>query len=58
MTIIGFTGFFIQKVHYKDGFGDRFWFEGRFLEDLNIGSGEVSYDPEADFGLRVIKLTK
>ncbi len=58
ITIIGFTGFFIQKVHHADGYGEDFWFEGRFLEDLNIGSGEVTYDPDADFGLRVVKLTK
>lgn len=57
MTIIGFTGFFIDKVH-KNSYGESFWFEGRFLEDLNIGTGEVTYDPNADFGLRVVKITK
>lgn len=56
MTIIGFTGFFIEKV-YKNSYGETFWFEGRFLEDLNIGTGEVTYDPTADFGLRVVKIT-
>ena len=57
MSIIGFTGFFIEKVH-KNTYGLTFWFEGRFLEDLNIGTGEVTYDPDADFGLRVVKITK
>ena len=56
MTIIGFTGFFIDKVH-KNSCGESFWFQGRFLEDLNIGTGEVTYDPDADFGLRVVKIT-
>lgn len=57
MSIIGFTGFYIDKVH-KNTYGETFWFEGRFLEDLNIGTGEVTYDPNADFGLRVVKITK
>lgn len=57
MSIVGFTGFFIEKVH-KNTYGLTFWFEGRFLEDLNIGTGEVTYDPNADFGLRVVKITK
>lgn len=56
IEIIGFVGFFIEKVH-KNNYGASFWFEGRFLEDLNIGSGEVTFDPNADFGLRVQKLT-
>lgn len=57
MTIIGFTGFYIDKV-YKNSYYETFWFQGRFLEDLNIGTGEVTYDPDADFGLRVVKITK
>jgi Flp pilus assembly protein TadG len=56
IKIIGFVGFFIEKVH-KNSYGESFWFEGRFLEDLNIGSGEITFDPAADFGLRVQKLT-
>lgn len=56
IKIIGFVGFFIEKVH-KNNYGASFWFEGRFLEDLNIGSGEITFDPDADFGLRVQKLT-
>jgi Flp pilus assembly protein TadG len=57
IKIIGFVGFFIKSVH-KNSYEESFWFEGRFLKDFNIGSGEVSYDPNADFGLRVQKLTK
>jgi Flp pilus assembly protein TadG len=57
MTIIGFVGFFIQKVH-KNSYGESFWFEGRFLEDLVVGTGEVTFDPNADFGLRVVTLTE
>lgn len=56
LKIIGFVGFFIENVH-KNSYGKSFWFEGRFLEDLNVGSGEVTFDTDADFGLRVQKLT-
>ncbi len=56
LKIIGFVGFFIEEVH-KNSYGESFWFEGRFLEDLNIGSGDVTFDTDADFGLRVQKLT-
>ncbi|HHW23690.1 MAG TPA: hypothetical protein GXX26_12580 [Clostridiaceae bacterium] len=55
VKIIGFVGFFIEKVH-KNSYSESFWFEGRFLENLNIGSGEVTFDTDADFGLRAIKL--
>ncbi len=55
VEIIGFVGFFLQKV-YKNSYGESFWFEGRFLKDLNVGTGEVTYDADADFGLRVIGL--
>lgn len=57
VKIIGFTGFWLQSVH-KNSYYETFWFEGRFLEDLNVGSGEVTFDPNADFGLRVVKLTE
>jgi Flp pilus assembly protein TadG len=57
IKIIGFVGFFIEEVH-KNNYGASFWFEGRFLENLNIGSGEVTFDTNADFGLRAQKLTK
>lgn len=57
MTIIGFVGFFVEEVH-KNYCGTSFWFQGRFLEDLNIGTGEVTYDPNADFGLRVVTLSE
>lgn len=57
VEIIGFVGFFLQKV-YKNNYGETFWFEGRFLKDLNVGTGEVTYDTNADFGLRVIGLTE
>jgi len=56
MTVIGFTGFFIQEVH-KNSYGTSFWFEGRFLENLNLDSGDITFDPNADFGLRIVKLT-
>ncbi len=57
LKIIGFVGFFIEEVH-KNSYGQTFWFEGRFLENLDIGAGEVTYDTDADFGLRVKKLTE
>jgi len=40
------------------GYGTCYWFEGRFLEDLVVGTGAVTFDPDADFGLRVIRLTE
>jgi Flp pilus assembly protein TadG len=57
VEIIGFVGVFLQKV-YKNSYGETFWFEGRFLKDLNVGTGEVTYDTDADFGLRVIGLVE
>lgn len=56
MSIIGFTGFFIQEVH-KNSYGTSFWFEGRFLENLNLDSGDITFDPNADYGLRIVKIT-
>jgi Flp pilus assembly protein TadG len=56
MTIIGFAGFFIQEVH-KNSYGTSFWFEGRFLENLKLDSGDVTFDPNADYGLRIVKIT-
>jgi Flp pilus assembly protein TadG len=41
-----------------NGYGTCFWFEGRFLEDFVIGTGAVTFDPNADFGLRVVRLTE
>lgn len=55
MPIIGFTAFFIEKVH-KNSYGTSFWFEGRFLKDLKVNSNNISNDPNADYGLRIIKL--
>ncbi len=55
VEIIGFAAFFLEKVH-KNSYEETFWFEGRFLEDLNIGSGQIIIDPNADFGLRVVNL--
>ena len=57
VEIIGFVGFFLQRVH-KNSYGESFWFEGRFLKDLNVGAGEVTYDTDADFGLRVTGLVE
>lgn len=55
IEIIGFAAFFLEEVH-KNSYEETFWFEGRFLEDLNIGSGQITIDPNADFGLRVVNL--
>lgn len=57
MKIIGFTAFFIQSVH-KNQYGTTAWFEGRFLENVNVAGGDVTFDPNADYGLRIVKLTK
>jgi Flp pilus assembly protein TadG len=40
------------------GYGECYWFEGRFLNNLSIGTGSVTFDPNADFGLRVVTLTE
>lgn len=56
IKIIGFVGFFLEEVH-KNSYGTSFWFTGRFLNNLYIGTGKVTYDTSADFGLRVIGLT-
>lgn len=55
MPIIGFTAFFVEEVH-KNTYGTSFWFEGRFLKDLKVDSENISLDPNADFGLRIVKL--
>ena len=55
ITIIGFAAFYLEEVH-KNSYEDSFWFEGWFLEDLNIGAGQTTIDPNADFGLRVLQL--
>jgi hypothetical protein len=39
------------------GYGSCFWFEGRFLQDFVIGTGAVTFDPNANFGLTVVRLT-
>jgi hypothetical protein len=39
------------------GYGTCFWFEGRFLLDFVIGTGAVTFDPNANFGLTVVRLT-
>jgi len=57
MNIIGFAAFFIEEVH-KNTYTTSFWFEGRFLKDLKVNSSNISSDPNADFGLRIIKLVE
>ena len=57
MKILGFTAFFIQSVH-KNQYGTTAWFEGRFLENVNVSGGDVTFDPDADYGLRIVKLTE
>ena len=63
MQIIGFVGFFLEDVHkgviQPDGnYGVTFYAKGRFLEDLNVGSGDSTSNPVYDFGVRTIKLTE
>ena len=40
------------------GYGTCYWFEGRFLKDFVIGTGAVTFDPNANFGLSVVRLTE
>ncbi len=63
MKIIGFVGFFLEEVHkgtiQRDGnYGVTFYAKGRFLEDLNVGTGDSTSNPAYDFGVRTIKLIK
>jgi hypothetical protein len=55
LTVLGFAAFFIQEVH-KNSYSTSFWFEGRFLENITVDSDDVTFDPNADYGVRVTKL--
>ncbi len=57
MKIIGFVGFFLEEVH-KGSYGVTFYAKGRFLEDLNVGTGDSTSNPVYDFGVRTINLIK
>jgi Flp pilus assembly protein TadG len=48
----------VSGTRITTGYGTCFWFEGRFLQDLVVGTGSVTFDPNADFGLRVVRLTE
>lgn len=56
MKIVGFVGFFLDEVHRE--YGTKFWAKGRFIKDLNVGTGEATTDPAADFGVRTTKLVQ
>jgi Flp pilus assembly protein TadG len=63
MKIIGFVGFFLETVHegiiQRDGnYGVTFYAQGRFLQDLNVGSGDSTTNSIYDFGVRTIKLSE
>ena len=62
MKIIGFVGFFLDEVHkgtLNNGiYGTTFYAKGRFLKDLNVGSGDSTSNPVYDFGVRTIQLTQ
>jgi Flp pilus assembly protein TadG len=57
ITIIGFAAFFIEEVH-KNTYGETFWFEGRFLNNINVDSNNVTTDANADFGVNILKLVE
>lgn len=63
MKIIGFVGFFLEEVHkgtiQKDGnYGVTFYAKGKFLKDLNVGSGDSTSNPIYDYGVRTISLVE
>lgn len=63
MQIVGFVGFFLEIVNkgtlQKDGnYGVTFYAKGRFLQDLNVGSGASTTNTAYDFGVRTIQLTQ
>ncbi len=55
ITVLGFAAFYIEQVH-KNSYGATFWFEGRFLQNVTVDSDDVTFDPNADYGVRVTKL--
>jgi hypothetical protein len=57
MKIIGFVGFFLETV-YKGSYGKTYYAKGKFIEDLNVGTGQTSDDATIDFGVRTIQLVK
>ena len=57
MKIIGFVGFFLETV-YKGSYGKTYYAKGKFLKDLNVGSGQTSADATIDFGVRTIQLVR
>lgn len=57
MKIIGFVGFFLETV-YKGSYGKTYYAKGKFLKDLNVGTGETSDDATIDFGVRTIQLIR
>ena len=57
MKIIGFVGFFLEKV-YKGSYGKTYYAKGKFIKDLNVGSGQTSNDATIDFGVRTIQLVR
>ena len=57
MKIIGFVGFFLETV-YKGSYGKTYYAKGKFIKDLNVGSGQTSNDATIDFGVRTIQLVR
>jgi Flp pilus assembly protein TadG len=57
MKIIGFVGFFLETV-YKGSYGKTYYARGKFLKDLNVGTGQTSSDAGIDFGVRTIQLVR
>ena len=57
MKIIGYVGFFLETV-YKGSYGKTYYAKGKFLKDLNVGSGQTSADATIDFGVRTIQLVR
>jgi Flp pilus assembly protein TadG len=57
MKIVGFVGFYLEYV-YKGSYGTSFYAKGRFLKDINVGSGDSTTNPAYDFGVRTIQLVQ
>lgn len=57
MKIVGFVGFYLEYV-YKGSYGTTFYARGRFLRNLNVGSGDSTTNPVFDFGVRTIQLVQ
>lgn len=54
LKLVGFVGIYLEEVH-RD-YGTNFYAKVRFLEGLNVGTGDANANPTFDNGLNTIQL--